>query len=190
MIIQVIPSEFFPELIYLALIIDQHVLCPCHGSKVSQVLRGKGLAEARMVGASGVNPCSRSCLQIRIRLPQNACHRQFRHGRTFDNLHSIDYESEPVTHFDHRGNNSLACTCFEYQSCRVSFTTYSERMYFECRFAGSDGGTYFEHVSAERCHILRIKMIRIVFHERCAAFEPFSHHLHCCLLYTSDAADE
>src|SRR5665647_808884 len=139
MIIKIIPSEFFPELIYLALIIDQHVLCPCHGSKVSHMFSGKSLAKACMVSTAGVNPCCRGSLKVRIRFPQDACHRQLRHGRTFDDLHCVNYEPEPVTHLYHRANNCPAKTCFEYQSCRVTLASYAKRMYLECRFAGSNG---------------------------------------------------
>src|SRR5665811_763018 len=82
MIIKVIPSELFPELLYLALIIYQHELCPCHGSKVSQMFSGKSLAETCMVGAASINPSCRGCLKVRIRFPKDACHRQFRHRWT------------------------------------------------------------------------------------------------------------
>src|ERR1700677_4625922 len=96
------------------------------------MIHGQSLAEAGVMGASGVDPCCRGDLEAWLRMPYRAGHWQiWQWLLRLDDIHLVDDHAEAVSHIDQRGDDPRTAWRGEDQPNRVCLAANAKRMNLE-----------------------------------------------------------
>src|SRR5271157_3597763 len=174
-----VPAQLLAELGEVGLSVDEEALNSGDAGELFEVARGHRVAEARVVGPAGVDPRGGGHLQAGTRNPERPRDRQFWQGRIRGHdVHLVHDHAEPCTHVDDRGVERGSFRGVEHQPCGILLASDAQGVHLQACLPVRQRRADLEHVSTEHLLALRIKVVRVIFHERGAALHAGRHDLH------------